>query len=55
MPIMGAALILFFLAAMIEAFISPSELPWLLKAAVAVVCSGVLAFYLVVLGFPGKQ
>ena len=52
MPIMGAALLLFFLAAMIEAFISPSELPWQFKAAVAVVSSGLLMFYFVVLGFP---
>ena len=58
-PILAAGIILFFLAAMIEGFISPSALPapftefsYHCKAAVALFCSGLLMFYFVVLGFP---
>ncbi len=51
-PIMGAAIVMFFLAAMIEAFLSPSAAPYWLKAAVAVISSGMLTFYFVVLGLP---
>ena len=52
MPIMGAALILFLLAAFIEAFLSPSAAPYSVKAMVAVASSGLLMFYFVVLGYP---
>ena len=52
MPIMGAAVILFFLAAMIEGFLSPSSAPYWVKACVAVLSCGLLTFYFVVLGFP---
>jgi uncharacterized membrane protein SpoIIM required for sporulation len=52
MPIMGAAMILFFMAAMIEAFISPSALPYWFKATIAVLCSGLLMTYFVILGYP---
>jgi uncharacterized membrane protein SpoIIM required for sporulation len=52
MPLMGAAMILFFLAALVEGFLSPSPLPYLLKATVAVLSSGLLLFYFVVLGYP---
>jgi uncharacterized membrane protein SpoIIM required for sporulation len=55
MPIMGAAMILFFLAALIEAFLSPSAAPYAVKAIVALVCSGLLMFYFVVLGYPRKE
>lgn len=51
-PIMGAAIVMFFLAAMIEGFLSPSAAPYWLKAAVAVLSSGMLTFYFVVLGLP---
>ena len=51
-PLMCVAALLFFLAAMIEAFVSPSSLPYPVKAGVAVGASGILMFYLVVLGFP---
>ena len=54
MPTMGAAMILFVLAGLIEAFISPSSLPYWVKALVAVVSSGLLVFYLLVLGMPGN-
>jgi uncharacterized membrane protein SpoIIM required for sporulation len=55
MPIMGSAMVMFFLAAMIEGFISPSGLPYAFKATVAVVSSGLLMFYFVVLGFPRRS
>ncbi len=50
MPVMGAAMSLFFLAALIEGFISPAALPWGLKLAVALFSAAVLVFYLVFLG-----
>ena len=52
MPTVGAAIILFVLAGMIEAFISPSALPFVFKGAVAVITSGMLMFYFVMLGWP---
>jgi hypothetical protein len=52
MPIIGAMMVLFFLAAMIEGFLSPSSAPYSVKAAVAILSSGALMFYFVVLGFP---
>jgi uncharacterized membrane protein SpoIIM required for sporulation len=55
MPIMGSAMVMFFLAAMIEGFLSPSALPYALKATVAVLSSGLLMFYFVVLGFPRRS
>jgi uncharacterized membrane protein SpoIIM required for sporulation len=56
MPIMGASAILFFLAAITEAFVSPSSLPYAIKAMVAVIASLMLLFYFVVLGMPrGKS
>ncbi|MFO0903271.1 MAG: stage II sporulation protein M [Pirellulales bacterium] len=55
MPVMGASIVLFFLAAITEAFISPTSLPYFVKAAVAVIDSGLLMFYFVVLGFPRRR
>lgn len=55
MPLMGAAMCMFFFAALIEAFISPSGLPFGFKATVAVISCGLLTFYFVVLGFPRKR
>lgn len=52
MPMMGAAIALFFLAALIEGFLSPSALPYEAKAAVAIISSSLLMFYFVVLGYP---
>ena len=60
MPIMAAAMLLFLLAAMIEGFLSPAKVLFLspkmsyycVKAPVAVLSSGLLMFYFVVLGFP---
>lgn len=54
MPIMGSAMVMFFLAALIEGFLSPSGLPYALKATVAVLSSGLLMFYFVVLGYPRR-
>lgn len=52
MPMVGTMMVLFFLAALIEGFISPTSLPWSFKAFVAVMSSGMLMFYFVILGFP---
>ena len=45
-------MVLFFLAALIEGFVSPSYLPYWFKAMVAVLTSGSLMFYFVILGYP---
>ncbi len=52
MPLMGTAMLLFFLAAMIEGFVSPTGLPYPVKAGVGILSGGVLMFYFIVLGFP---
>ncbi len=52
MPIMAAAAVMFVLAAFIEGFVSPSGLPYSVKAGVAIVSTCMLAFYFGVLGFP---
>lgn len=52
MPLLWTIIVLFFLAAMIEGFISPTSLPWAFKAFVALLTSGMLMFYFVILGFP---
>ena len=67
MSLMCAAIVLFFLAALIEGFFSPSSFEALeeicsmysipfeaypLKAAMALLCSGALMFYFVILGYP---
>ena len=52
MPVMGSAMVMFFMAALIEGFLSPSAAPYWLKVFVAIVSSSLLAFYFVVLGFP---
>jgi uncharacterized membrane protein SpoIIM required for sporulation len=54
MPLMGISMLLFFLAALIEGFLSPTAAPYSVKAATAVLSSGILMFYFVVLGFPRK-
>jgi uncharacterized membrane protein SpoIIM required for sporulation len=51
-PIMAAAATLFLLAALTEAFLSPSRAPYTVKAAFALLASGMLMTYFVVLGFP---
>jgi uncharacterized membrane protein SpoIIM required for sporulation len=51
-PVVCAAVIMFLMAAGIEAFLSPSEAPFELKALTAVLTSAMLMFYFVFLGFP---
>jgi uncharacterized membrane protein SpoIIM required for sporulation len=56
LPIMASAAVMFFLAAMIEGFISPFVLlPYWVKAAVAVLSTVLLMFYFVVLGYPRER
>lgn len=52
MPVMGAAMVMFFAAALIEGFLSPSAAPYWVKVMVAIVSSCLLTFYFIVLGFP---
>ncbi|MBA3699024.1 MAG: stage II sporulation protein M [Planctomycetes bacterium] len=49
-PIIAVAAVLVATAAPIEAFISPSGLPWAAKGVVSLICAALLVFYLVVLG-----
>ena len=50
---MGAAVVMFFLAAMIEGFISPVPyIPFWVKGGVAAISTMLLMFYFVVLGYP---
>lgn len=46
LPTVGAAVVLFFLAAFIEGFVSASSLPYSVKAAIAIVSAALLAAYL---------
>jgi uncharacterized membrane protein SpoIIM required for sporulation len=55
MPTMGAAMVMFLLAALIEAFLSPSGLPYWIKASVAVASAALLVVYFVVLGYPREE
>jgi len=55
MPTMGAAIVMFLLAALIEGFLSPSGAPYWVKAAVSVVSAGMLMFYFVILGYPREN
>ncbi len=52
MPVVPTIMVMFFLAAIIEGFISPSSLPYGVKVAVALVSSALLMFYFVILGMP---
>ena len=52
LPIILASVVLFFMAAFTEGFISPSPLPYFFKACVAILSSGLLMYYFVVLGYP---
>ncbi|MBN2577426.1 MAG: stage II sporulation protein M [Pirellulales bacterium] len=52
LPIVLTAVILFVLAALIEAFLSPSAAPYEVKAAVALLSGVLLMFYFVFLGYP---
>jgi uncharacterized membrane protein SpoIIM required for sporulation len=50
-PIMGASAMLFVLAAFTEGFLSPSPTPYVFKALWAILSSGLISFYFVILGF----
>jgi uncharacterized membrane protein SpoIIM required for sporulation len=50
MPTMGAAMAMFALAGLIEAFVSPSPAPFAVKVVVALVSAGLILFYVVILG-----
>jgi uncharacterized membrane protein SpoIIM required for sporulation len=53
LPVMGAAAVMFFFAALIEGFISPfASLPFWVKGGVSVLSTVLLMFYFVVLGYP---
>jgi uncharacterized membrane protein SpoIIM required for sporulation len=54
MPVVGAAMVMFFMAALIEGFLSPSAAPYSVKVAVALISSGLLGVYFIVLGFPSE-
>lgn len=51
LPTMLAAVVMFFLAAVIEGFLSPSPAPYEIKAVVAMLSTLLLLMYLVVLGY----
>jgi uncharacterized membrane protein SpoIIM required for sporulation len=53
-PTLFAAVLMFLVAACIEAFVSPSSLPYPAKAGVAIVSCGILMFYFVMLGYPRR-
>jgi uncharacterized membrane protein SpoIIM required for sporulation len=55
LPSIMVAVILFLLAAFVEGFISPSSLPYWLKAFVAAASSALLMVYFVVLGQPPRE
>lgn len=54
-PVMAASGVLFFLAALTEGLLSPTELPYLFKAGWAMLSSTLLMFYFVVLGYPSEN
>ncbi len=54
-PIMVASALLFFAAAFTEGFLSPSPVPYIFKAGWAVMSSGLISFYFVILGFPWPE
>ena len=54
-PVMSVGVVLFMLAAGIEAFISPTAAPYPVKAGIAVLSAVMLVFYFLVLGYPGSS
>ena len=54
-PTMAVAVILFCLAAVIEAFLSPSSAPYAVKAGTAVLSAAILLFYIFGLGLMGRE
>ncbi len=54
-PVACVGVILFAMAAMIEAYVSPAPIPYGYKAGVAVLSAGLLMFYFVGLGMPREE
>ncbi len=54
-PVMSVGVVLFLLAAAIEAFVSPYATPYAVKAGIAVLSIVMLLFYFLVLGYPGRR
>ena len=54
-PVMAASAMLFIMAAFTEGFLSPSSAPYVVKAGWAIVSSGLITFYFVILGFPDQK
>ena len=54
-PTVFAAILMFVVAAGIEAFVSPSSAPYEVKAATAILSCAMLIFYFVVLGYPRRK
>ena len=54
-PVMSVGVVLFLLAAGIEAFISPSSAPYAVKAGVAALSIVMLVSYFIVFGYPGRK
>jgi uncharacterized membrane protein SpoIIM required for sporulation len=50
-PLMGTAMLMFFMAALIEGFLSPMSVPYFVKASVAIASTLIMFYYFVVLGF----
>ena len=55
MPIVAVSVVLFFLAALTEGLISPTNIPYFFKAMWGVFASCLLMFYFVVLGYPSED
>jgi uncharacterized membrane protein SpoIIM required for sporulation len=54
-PIMAASGVLFFLAALTEGLISPTNIPYFFKALFGMFSSAALMFYFVILGYPSER
>ena len=54
-PVLSVGVVLFLLAAGIEAFVSPSAASYSVKVGVAALSIVMLLFYFVVLGYPGRR
>ncbi len=54
-PVMSVGVVLFMLAAGIEALVSPSLAPYAVKAGVAAFSTVMLLVYFIVLGYPGRK
>ena len=51
MPVVGTMMLLFFMAALIEGFLSPSAVSYQIKASVAIISVCLLLYYFVYLGY----